>query len=189
MTRSRIILIATIAAAISACAGSDATGPTSNSVRPSTASYTVNGDLHDGLLIPGSVGNAGSTPNPAQQQRLACNITAPLYGSATIGAEGGVLFVGKNMLIVPPGALSTNVQISGSVAAGNEFQIDFQPHGLQFRKPAGLILDASACAGAPNGVYLDEQGGIAERITASFSTWWHTIAAPLDHFSTYALDG
>lgn len=188
MTRSRIILIASIAAAISACAGSDATSPTPNGVRPSSASYTVNGDLHNGLTVPGSVGNAGSTPNMAQQQRLNCNITAPLTGSATIGAEGGVLYVGQNVLIVPPGALTQKVTLTGTVPTGNSFTIDFQPHGLQFKKPAGLILDASACGNAPNVVYLDEQGGIAERITAIFSNWWHVIAAPLDHFSSYALD-
>jgi hypothetical protein len=156
---------------------------------PEAAAFTASGGAyHDGSVVPGSLGNAGSAPATGNQHRLACTIEASLHGSAKIGASGGILLIGKNVLIVPPGALNREVEISGTVSAGNEFKIDFQPHGLQFKKPAGLILDASDCGTAPNVIYLDEQGGIAQRITAIFSNWWHLIAAPLDHFSTYMID-
>lgn len=191
MTRSRIVLTLALASLAAAC--SDAPTPTAPARTVAAEARLpefnfIGGDYHDGHLVPGSLGNAGTAPAPGQQKRLACNIDAPITGSATIGAEGGLLYVGKNVLIVPPGALTKPTTISGTVAAGNQFQIDFQPHGLQFKKPAGLILDASDCGDAPNVVYLDEQGGIAQRITAIFANWWHVIAAPLDHFSTYALD-
>lgn len=193
MTRSRIILLIA-AAALAGCNASDATAPAAASPRlaapaSQAPSFTIDpDDLHDGHVVPGSIGNAGSAPATGQQTRLACNIVAPLSGSATIGPEGGLLYVGRNLLIVPPGALTQPVTLSGTVPTGNQFLIDFQPHGLQFKKPAGLVLDMSSCGTAPNVVYLDEQGGILQRITAIFSNWWHVIAAPLDHFSTYAVD-
>jgi hypothetical protein len=200
MKRSRLIslLAPTALALLAACGVSDSTSPSARpaaKAAPSGAAFDAGANFgdreqyeHDGRIIPGSLGRAGSAPAPGDQKRLACSITAPLSGSATIGPEGGMLFVGRNVLIVPPGALTERTEISGTVAAGNEFQIDFQPHGLQFKKPAGLVLDMSSCADAPNVVYLDEQGGVLQRITAIFSTWWHIIAAPIDHFSTSAVD-
>lgn len=190
MKRSRLTLCIALVA-LGACSGADSIVPSAPSaMQPSdTAAFSASGgSWHDGHLVPGSLGNAGSAPAPSDQKRLACNIVSPLFGSATIGPDGGVLFVGRNALIVPPGALTKTVTISGTVSAGNQFKIDFQPHGLQFKKPAGLVLDATSCGDVPNVVYLDEQGGIAQRITAIFSNWWHRVAAPLDHFSTYMLD-
>jgi len=191
MKRSRLILFLSVAG-LAACSASDTTAPGSSHdllSTPAAVSFQQTGGVYDGgTLIPGSIGNAGTAPAPADQKRLTCNISAPITGSATIGAEGGFLFIGANILVVPPGALTQKTTLSGTVDAGNSFKITFEPHGLQFKKPAGLVLDASSCAGAPNIVYLDEQGGIAERITAIYSTWWRRVAAPLDHFSVYALD-
>jgi hypothetical protein len=208
MTRSRIITALSLIAAagtIAACASSDTTAP--RATPSASAQFDKNGnngnngnngkggqngpsdgDYHDGTVIPGSLGNAGSAAANGVQTRLACDIQQDITGRALIGPQGGQLMVGGTVLIVPPGALTDTVTLSGTIAAGNQFQIDFQPHGLQFKKPAGLVFDFTSCASAPDVVYLDEQGGILERIAAVFSTWWHTIAAPLDHFSTYAVD-
>jgi hypothetical protein len=185
MMRRRFGLIPLLLA-LGACSVSDSTAPRGASAQ---AGYDwTGGDTHDGHLVPGSVGNAGLAPATGQQTALACAVPAPLYGQAAIGPNGGELDVGPHRLIVPPGALTETVVLSGTVPAGNSILIDFAPHGLQFKKPAGLILDASSCGNVPNVLYLDEQGNIAERITATFSNWWHTIAAPLDHFSTYMID-
>lgn len=191
MKRSRLSLCLALVA-LSACSSTDTTSPSARPVQ-NAADRAVfdaaNGTYHDGTLVPGSVGQAGSAPSAGDQKHLACNIVSPLYGQATIGSNGGILYIGQNALIIPPGALTKTVVVSGTVDAGNSFKIDFQPHGLQFKKPAGLIIDASSCNNVPNNVvYLDEQGGIAQRITAIFSNWWHLIAAPLDHFSTYMID-
>lgn len=200
MKRSRLIslLVPAALALVAGCGVSDSTSPSARPAArpvPSGPAFDFGANFgdraqyeHDGHIVPGSLGRAGSAPAAGEQKRLSCNVVAPLSGSATIGPEGGLLFIGRNVLIVPPGALTRRTEISGTVAAGNEFQIDFQPHGLQFKKPAGLVLDMSSCADAPNVVYLDEQGGVLQRITAIFSTWWHIIAAPIDHFSTYAVD-
>jgi len=66
-----------------------------------------------------------------------------------------------------------------------------QPEGLRFRKPAGLALDATGCdisgERAPDIVYLNDRGEIIQRIEATYSNAWHTIAAPIEHFSGYAI--
>jgi len=105
-----------------------------------------------------------------------------------VGPDGGELDIGPHRLIIPPGALATPTQISGSIDAGPTVVIHFEPTGLQFKKPAGLIFDASSCTDVPNALYLDEIGDELEEIPAVYSNWWHTIAAPIDHFSNYALE-
>ena len=39
----------------------------------------------------------------------------------------------------------------------------------------------------PTFVYINEIGITSAPIIATYSTWWHTIAAPIDHFSGYAV--
>jgi hypothetical protein len=116
---------------------------------------------------------------------MACTPRDPQYGTAVIGPSGGELVVGPHRLIVPPGALTRTIEISGTATEDGTPTIYLEPHGLQFKKPAGLILDASNCIDVPDVVYIDELGVAAEPIPAVYSTWWHTIAAPIDHFSGY----
>ena len=53
------------------------------------------------------------------------------------------------------------------------------------------MLGTSGCATngqAPdNVVYLDDSGNILETIPAQYSNFWHTVAAPIQHFSVYAI--
>lgn len=176
MMRRRFTALALVVS-IAACGSTDTTAP------PLRATAGASRDLHDGRMVPGSMGNAESSGQP-----VACTVPAALTGSALIGPSGGELDVGPHRLIIPPGALTAVTLVSGTVPAGSTIRIDFEPEGLQFKKPAGLILDASSCAGVPNVVYLNEDGGIEEHIEAIFSNWWHTIAAPIDHFSGYMLE-
>jgi hypothetical protein len=55
---------------------------------------------------------------------------------------------------------------------------------LHFKKPAGLVVDVSGCGPIPSNVFIRsiEDG---ELIKAVYSTWWHTLAAPIAHFSGY----
>ncbi len=171
---------------IGACSLSDSTAPARAT---GTANRAISGDdEHDGRVIPGSIGKAGSASANGQDQRLACNVPAQLSGSAIVGPSGGELDIGPHRLIIPPGALTRDTLISGTVPQGASIEIHLEPHGLRFNKPAGLILDVSSCGKVPDIIYIDEQGTISQRIRAVFSTWWHTIAAPIDHFSIYALD-
>ncbi|MDB4875240.1 MAG: hypothetical protein JWM41_1686 [Gemmatimonadetes bacterium] len=182
MMRRRLSLIAALFS-IGACSTTGSTAPLRTEPDRGAAGAPSFTYEHDGRLVPGSGGQAAASTQPLQ-----CSVEAPLFGTALIGASGGILDVGRHRLIIPAGALDRDTWVSGSVAAGSTFRIDFAPHGLQFRKPAGLILDASACTAVPNIVYLDEDGGIAEHIAAIFSNWWHVIAAPIDHFSGYMLE-
>ena len=138
-----------------------------------------------GRIIPGThVAGAGQD---ATSGLLGCAQRDAQWGAADIGPKGGILVVGRNWLIIPAGALRKTTHVTGSVPADTSITIDLEPHGLRFQKPAGLILDASTCTNVPNVIYLDEQGVVAERIRAVYSAWWHTIAAPIDHFSNYAI--
>jgi hypothetical protein len=118
---------------------------------------------------------------------LNCTPKQLATGSATIGPAGGVLQIGTHRLIVPAGALTNRVLISGTVPAGKPFEIDLQPHGLQFRKPAGLILDASSCVDVPTIVYIVDDVTLGPPIPAFYSNWWKAIACPIWHFSGYMI--
>ena len=131
--------------------------------------------------------DAGNAPGTL----VACAKRATFSDSAEFGPNGGTLRVGPNRLIIPPGALTDRVTISGTIVGDTVAFLQFQPEGLHFKKPAGLILDATDCNvpddSVADVVYLNERGEIAERIEATYSNAWHTVAAPIEHFSGYAI--
>lgn len=121
---------------------------------------------------------------------VACSRRTAMSDSALIGPAGGTLVVANNKLIVPAGALLVPVMISGAVPAEPYAAIHFEPSGLHFRKPAGLVLDGAGCS-VPDGTvhvdYVDDDGNVLERIDATYSALWRTVAAPINHFSVYAI--
>lgn len=173
MRAPRLLLLTVTLGIVAGCAGSDATSP--NRSAPSVASMEAK--------APGSVGKGTMSGGSLK----GCTPRDPQYGTAIIGPSGGELIVGTHRLIVPPGALNQTVEISGSAPDAETPTIFFEPHGLQFKKPAGLILDASSCTDVPDVVYLNEIGVVSEPIPAIYSTLWRTIAVPIDHFSGYAV--
>jgi hypothetical protein len=121
---------------------------------------------------------------------LVCERREALVDSARIGPSGGTLRVGNNELVIPGGALKTMVTIRGEVVADTIASIRLFPAGLTFRKPAGLVLDAQGCAEPPGQakvLYLDDDGTVLEEIDAYYSPQWKRVAAPINHFSRYAL--
>ena len=121
---------------------------------------------------------------------VACERRVAEADSALIGPSGGTLRVGTNELVVPPGALLEPVILRGEVPADTVASIRLFPEGLTFRRPAGLVLDVSGCADpgdAAKVLYLDDAGNVLEEIDALYSPWWKRVAAPIDHFSRYAL--
>jgi hypothetical protein len=121
---------------------------------------------------------------------VACERRDVAVDSALIGPAGGTLRVGANELVVPPGALTVTVMLRGEVPEDTVASIRLFPEGLIFRKPAGLVLDTEGCADPGSGakiLYLDEAGNVLEEIDAHYRPWWKRVAAPINHFSRYAL--
>ena len=120
-----------------------------------------------------------------------CDTRLMANASAVVGPSGGTLLFGTSRLIIPGGALRDTVTISATNPNGDNTRVEFQPHGLQFAKPAGLLLDTSDCtidwSVVPTIVYLSASGEILETIPAVYDPHWHTLAAPLEHFSGYAI--
>jgi hypothetical protein len=134
--------------------------------------------------------DSGIRTQSANGQLLVCSRRQAVEGSAVIGPSGGELIVGENRLIVPPGALIEPTLITGTVPADTIASIHFEPQGLQFRKPAGLVINARGCgpvSDEPSVLYIDDDGNVLERINAVYSNWWRTVAAPINHFSVYAI--
>ena len=122
---------------------------------------------------------------------LGCFTRLAANDMGVFGPSGGTFVFGTSRLIIPPGALRDTVTISATIPDGDASQVQFRPQGLQFAKSAGLLLDTSGCSTvdtiAPSVVYLSESGTILETIPAVYDPRWHTIAAPIDHFSGYAI--
>lgn len=120
-----------------------------------------------------------------------CETERTANASGVFGPQGGTLIFGTSRLIIPGGALRETVTITATIPDGDNKRVEFQPHGLQFAKPAGLLLDTSGCSMdgqlAPNVWYLSETGVVLETIPASYDPHWHTIAAAIWHFSGYAI--
>jgi hypothetical protein len=134
----------------------------------------------------GQYGVSAMTPG----RLVACERRSSAADSAVIGPSGGVLRVGNNDLVVPPGALTQSILLRGEVPADTVASIRLSPEGLVFRRPAGLVLDAAGCSdpgGAAKVLYLDDAGNVLEEIDAYYDPSWKRVAAPINHFSRYAL--
>ena len=99
--------------------------------------------------------------------------------------------MGNSSLIIPGGALRDTVTISATQLDDGTSTLRFEPHGLRFYKPAGLVLDGTGCD-FPTGaeadvVYVDDAGTILETILAVYDPHWKAVAAPIVHFSGYAI--
>jgi hypothetical protein len=117
--------------------------------------------------------------------------------SQLVGKYGGTLSVNGVILRIPAGALDRNVEITLTVPAGDQLNIDLEPHGLEFRKPGYLAFvlegtgyNANNAETELNGAHHTD-GVNAEQVLpheimqvqminglATFGVW---------HFSNYAL--
>ena len=122
---------------------------------------------------------------------LACPVYTTSTGAKTIGSQGGVLYVGRHSLFVPPGALDRDVRITATAPAGSITQIHFEPSGLQFKRPTALTMSYAHCGLlgglTPAIVYVDDSRNILEILPTLGNIFTRTVSAPVDHFSNYAL--
>lgn len=134
---------------------------------------------------------AESTPSPDLPTPVACMHRNVATGSGVFGPAGGILVFGQSRLIIPGGALRDTVTITATTLDDTTSTVNFQPEGLHFYKPAGLNLSSEGCDipedGTPRIVYLADDGTILESIPAYHDPHWKSVAAPITHFSGYAI--
>jgi hypothetical protein len=169
-----VFAIALACSVITACGGESAQQDVLTSPHPTSASR-----------------DATAPKGKAAVSATSCATRINSVNSGVFGPAGGTLTFGTSRLIIPGGALRDTVTITATIPDGDVSRVEFQPHGLQFAKPAGLQLDTTGCSVddqvAPNVVYLSETGEVLETIEAVYDPRWHTIAATIWHFSGYAI--
>ena len=136
-----------------------------------------------------AVGTTAHTYGSGGGRLLRCEDQRSGSASEYIGPRGGRVVVGRNQLIVPAGALNRTVRITATVPDDDIAYVRFEPSGLVFRKSPLLVIDAAGCDighYAPDVVYV-KHGEILERIDARYYPQYKVVAAPIDHFSGYAL--
>ena len=110
--------------------------------------------------------------------------------SQIVGPQGGIIRVGKHTLVIPRGALNTYVRIKAEQMRGPTNSVRFSPEGLQFQKPAVLTLNYQNCQNVdvPKAVVYTTDGLEVREILRSLDVLrLRIIAAPIDHFSRYAV--
>jgi hypothetical protein len=99
--------------------------------------------------------------------------------------------VGPHRLEVPRNALKTPVRISAVAPKGNYAQIKLEPAGLEFARPARLVMSYDGCRvqDMPNLriVYVNDDLEILTILPTRTNKRDETATTNLDHFSRYML--
>ncbi|MBA3443429.1 MAG: hypothetical protein H0T58_01030 [Gemmatimonadales bacterium] len=172
-----------------------ADGPTSPGLSQQTGdpAYLL-GDLGDELLsgdgLIGDVvdGAVGTVLNVTDL--LVCSSQPYQVTRRTIGYDGGTIQVGTHRLVIPRGALWRQTTITAEQMPGRTNSVRFSPEGLQFERPAGLVMDYSNCLVVllqKRIVYTDESLKILEVLRSLDLFGRRSVSAPIDHFSRYAV--
>ncbi|HWN19391.1 MAG TPA: hypothetical protein VNO19_10795 [Gemmatimonadales bacterium] len=121
---------------------------------------------------------------------LSCQEQQYAVTSQTVGSQGGTIRVGKHTLVIPRGALRSNVRIKAEQMRGPTNSVRFSPEGLQFQKPAVLTLNYQNCRNidVPKAVvYTTDRLEVREILRSLDILRLRIISAPIDHFSRYAV--
>ena len=122
---------------------------------------------------------------------LTCPAQNVLTTSKIIGPLGGRIVIGDHELVVPAGALSEYVKISATRKSGTLAEVDFQPHGLQFDKPAALRMSYDRCSTPAKSVqsivYVNDEHEIIEMPRSADDQRVDEVTAWINHFSGYVI--
>ena len=123
---------------------------------------------------------------------LVCPTNDSYTTSRTIGRNGGTLKVGPHTLTIPSGALSQDTRITATAPSGSYAEVQFQPHGLTFKKDVTLSVSYAKCGllqknNPPVIVYADDNRNILEILKSTLDTRQKTVTGKTDHFSSYIL--
>jgi hypothetical protein len=167
--------------ALGACTPDRATTPT-EATSPATPDQSL-GSTDGGVL--------GTGLGP---KLLRCRPLPAAHASAVIGRGGGTLSVGPHTLVVPPGALSSSLTITGDVPSDTVNSIRFRPQGLQFVSghPAQLTMRYANCPLLgrllPKRIaYTTDLLRILEILLSVDNVGLQKVSAQITHFSRYAI--
>ena len=193
-------LVLALSATVSCSTADSPTAPAAQTDEQQQQSYLL-GNLFegDGLLsddLLSSDGLVGGILDGAVSTVL--NVTDLLVCSSqpyqvtrkTIGYEGGTIQVGTHSLVIPCGALRRQTTITAEQMPGRTNSVRFSPEGLQFERPAGLVMDYRNCLVVllkKKIVYTDESLKVLEVLRSLDLFGAKTVTAPIDHFSRYAV--
>ena len=158
-------------------------------VGPSTAAPTQAPEL----LLGGLGSTLGSTVGKVLSvtDLLTCRALPYASTTRTVGPNGGVVAVGQYSLVIPAGALKSNVQIMAEQVSGKVNSVRFSPEGLQFSKTATVELSYRNCSlllGVLKRVaYTDEKLKILDLIPSLDLLNLQTVRGSIKHFSRYAV--
>jgi hypothetical protein len=142
---------------------------------------------------------------PVRGVTRAVPLSKDIAVSAVIGKQGGTIKIPEAglTLVVPPGAVSSNVTFTATALAGRIVAYDFQPHGTKFAVPLQFTQDLrkTSLVGiltAPliDGAYftdrskLNQAGGLAfvsELRPAVTNLLQFRTSFPIHHFSGYLI--
>lgn len=165
--------------------------PAAPSAEQPAPEFGLIGDLTGGLtntvgdLTGTLVGTLGSVTD-----LLLCSSQPYAVDSEWIGPDGGYVRVGTHVLVIPRGALSRWVKITGEQIPGKTNSVRFSPEGLRFERPAVLTMTYDNCALVllqKKIVYTNEKLQVLEVLRSLDLFRSKTVTAPIDHFSRYAV--
>jgi hypothetical protein len=111
-----------------------------------------------------------------------------------VGPAGGVITMGRHKLVIPAGALSSQVRIIGSAPVDHVVSVQFQPEGLQFNPKhlPELTLDYSSCPLVPallpkRIAYTDGNLNILSYLLSIDNLLQRRVSGQVHHFSRYAV--
>jgi hypothetical protein len=182
LNRSAHSVLALVLAFVAGVAGCRDSQPTALVSAPSSRHVTPSRDAGE---------DGAGTDNGEGAQLLSCAAHGQLSASAVVDAHGGVISVGDDHLVIPAGALQDSTLITATIPADTLADIHFAPHGLQFAKPAKLVLSTAGCnlAGRTphHVVYLDSEGEVLQTLDATSAQNGSAVATQIGHFSSYAI--
>ena len=145
----------------------------------------LSGDGLVGDILDGTVSTALNVTD-----LLVCSSQPYAVTRRTIGYEGGTIQVGSHALVIPRGALRQPTTITAEQIPGRANSVRFSPEGLQFERPAGLVMSYRNCLVVllkKKIVYTDENLKILEVLRSLDLFGSRSVTAPIDHFSRYVV--
>ena len=141
-------------------------------------------------LLGGLITSVVQTVGAVVNGLLSCSLEQSSSGSAVIGPLGGTISMGQHTLTLPAGALRAEVRITGEVVSGRTNSVRLSPHGLQFARPAVLVVGYGNCRsvrGSKLVAYVGEDLTILEGLPSRDDPRAEKVTTWLDHFSRYAV--